>query len=551
MNASRSLTAKFVFIGAITLSFLAVSIAQSYVFTHRMEGMARRINLAGRERMLMRSIGYRAMHILGLPPSSERSEHVRGAKERMAEYERALYGLRDGSKELDLDPIPEQDGTSLAHVAGLIGLWQQTQKPVLLSIMELPQAGRRQACRMCHEAVRENLPKIEILVRSLEEHHDRNIREFNRFRFYTFGIFLTATGLIILFVRRGIIAPVRKLMDATHEIEKGNFNVRIDVKTEDEIGLLAGRFNRMLQALDSAFDQLRRSEASLTKYNEELEERVRERTVKLEEASRIAETASSAKSAFLANMSHELRTPLNSILGFSEALAEGLAGPVTGKQREYLQDILESGEHLLKLINDILDLSKIEAGKLQFEPGRVDLRELIDRVIVLFREKALKHGITVSIDIDGPIREIVADEMKLKQVLVNLLSNAFKHAPDGGHVGVHARLCTNSGPNGAGQGADGGNSPVPYGRVSVFPADAVEIGVADTGPGIRKDDIPKLFQPFIQLESALTKKDQGTGLGLALCKKFVEMHNGAIWVESEAGKGAAFKFTIPVQQAPV
>ena len=257
-------------------------------------------------------------------------------------------------------------------------------------------------------------------------------------------------------------------------------------------------------------------ELQLREYAENLEQKVRERTLELDNARRASDAANMAKSEFLANMSHELRTPLNSIIGFSEIMIDGLAGTVTDKQKEYLRDIWESGKHLLRLINDVLDLSKIEAGRMELELGEFPLHKLIEESVVMFREKALRHRIALSTDVSVDIGMITADERKLKQVLFNLLGNAFKFTPDDGRVGVGALK------------KDG----------------EVQITVWDTGIGIAEKDGKSLFQPFQQLDTKLTKKYEGTGLGLYLCKKIVELHGGRIWCESEVGRGTRFTFTI-------
>ena len=256
-----------------------------------------------------------------------------------------------------------------------------------------------------------------------------------------------------------------------------------------------------------------------------LDQVLQEKNIELESARAVAERTSLTKSDFLANMSHELRTPLNSVIGFSEVLEDQMFGPINEKQREYVNNILTSGKHLLSLINDILDLSKVESGKMGLELSRFPLRDCVEASLTMLREKALKGGIELSLKL-APEAEvgIAADERKLKQILFNLLSNAVKFTPRGGAVEVSV----------------------------VRDGDFIQITVADTGIGINEDDIPKLFQAFTQLESAYTKGFEGTGLGLTLTRQLVELHEGRVWVKSEFGKGSRFSFTLPLdQEAPV
>ena len=232
--------------------------------------------------------------------------------------------------------------------------------------------------------------------------------------------------------------------------------------------------------------------------------------------SRQLEAASRHKSEFLANMSHELRTPLNAILGFSEVLAQGMFGDVNEKQSEYLHDILDSGRHLLSLINDILDLSKIEAGRMELEVSEFDLPQAIQNALTLVRERALRRGIALHHVIDNRVAGIRADERKVKQVLLNLLSNAIKFTPEGGGIEVRAA-----------------------------PVDGmVEVSVTDTGVGIAPEDQEAVFEEFRQVGTT-DKKAEGTGLGLALSRKFIELHGGRISVRSQLGTGSTFTFTLP------
>jgi signal transduction histidine kinase len=242
----------------------------------------------------------------------------------------------------------------------------------------------------------------------------------------------------------------------------------------------------------------------------------------IEDKSRQIEAANRHKSEFLANMSHELRTPLNAIIGFSEVLQEKLFGELNEKQAEYTDDILTSGRHLLSLINEILDLSKVEAGRMELETASFDLPLAIDNARTFVRERATKHGITVDIDVDERLGDYIGDERKIKQILLNLLSNAVKFTPEGGRIEITARQVDGS----------------------------VEISVSDTGIGIAPEDQPRIFEEFRQVGSDNAKKIEGTGLGLTLAKKFVELHGGRIWVESEPGKGSTFSFTLPQKPLP-
>jgi signal transduction histidine kinase len=239
----------------------------------------------------------------------------------------------------------------------------------------------------------------------------------------------------------------------------------------------------------------------------------------LEDKSRELEVASRHKSEFLAAMSHELRTPLNAVIGFSEVLLERMFGELNPKQEEYLHDIVASGRHLLSLINDILDLAKVEAGRMDLELAGFSLPAALDNALTLIRERAARHGITVAATVDAGIDRIVADERKFKQIVLNLLSNAIKFTPEGGRIDVTAA-----------------------------PADGVvEVSVSDTGIGIAPQDQEAIFEEFRQVGSDYGRRREGTGLGLPLTKKFVELHGGRIWVKSRLGAGSTFTFTLPLQ----
>jgi signal transduction histidine kinase len=230
--------------------------------------------------------------------------------------------------------------------------------------------------------------------------------------------------------------------------------------------------------------------------------------------------ASQHKSQFLANMSHELRTPLNAIIGFSDALLEKMFGDMNSKQESYIKHILSSGKHLLALINDILDLSKIEAGRMELELSTVHVPSALHDAVNLVRERAKRHNLALECNIDPKLATITADERKFKQIMLNLLSNAVKFTPDGGRVDVDARLLN----------------------------DHVEVSVKDTGVGIPEKEQAVVFEEFRQVGNPYSAKQEGTGLGLALVRRFVELHGGAIRLVSELGKGSTFAFTLPVHR---
>ena len=313
-----------------------------------------------------------------------------------------------------------------------------------------------------------------------------------------------------LYVARRMVHPIQAIQRGAEQLAAGKLDEPIIVRTGDELQALAGQFNDMASQLKQSYAGLERK----------VEERTLELSASLEQQTAIMvqlEVANQHKSEFLANMSHELRTPLNAIIGFSEVLGEEMFGDVNPKQAEYLDDINSSGKHLLALINDILDLSKIEAGKMDLELSPLDMETALGDAMTLLRDRATRSSVVLELQCPEPIGTWIADVRKFKQIMVNLLSNAVKFTPSGGRVTVRAERLTGE----------------------------VRIAVSDTGIGIRPEDQVLVFEAFRQATGDHLQKSEGTGLGLALTRRFVELHGGRLSLQSEPGHGSTFTFNLP------
>ncbi|MDA8340499.1 MAG: PAS domain S-box protein [Nitrospiraceae bacterium] len=730
MSKLRSLTIKYIFISLIILAFITIFVYSSFNFTHHMKGEAARINLAGQMRFRSFKMAWLSQKIperMGKKAVSQpRGSLIKALKDEIGMFEKIASDLKNGNKELNIKPIKHYREAEPIFNA-IIDEWNNKLKPVLLNVAGLPEDIPEEQIRLLlieyDLRIHGYVTEIDRLVKSLETHYEKEIEQFDRLRFYILGFFALISIFVVIFMRHSILKPVKQLKEAAENIEEGIFDVRVNIKSKDEIGMLGNTFNNMTHALEALItekikhlneldtlnrlssaassslsvegilnrvldeilnleylriekkgaifladertgtlkltvyrgfseefakfeatvpfgeclcgiaaetgevivsddcykderhtrkypeiiehghinlplksrgkilgvlclylparirlsdedinlyrsiadiiavslqnalnhrqvamlaqslnsstdmiiitdtegkiihsnpetlkelgyseDELigrnvfimqsptnppwlkeeifrktfeggwygevinirkdgsgfpvhlttspvrdtngkiialigiarditerRQIEMKLKKYSEELEEKVKERTKELEEARQMAEAANKAKSEFLANMSHELRTPLNSIIGFSEIMRDGLTGPISDAHKEYLKDIWESGKHLLSLINDVLDLSKIEAGAMELELEEFFINEILEGSLVMFKEKAMKHGIKLSADIPVNIGSITADARKIKQVVFNLLSNAVKFTPDGGEVGITAR----------------------------------------------------------------------------------------------------------------
>jgi len=338
---------------------------------------------------------------------------------------------------------------------------------------------------------------------------------------------LTLSGLHLF-----VIHPLKKLTEGVDFITRtGDLGRRIGIASRDELGTLASSFDQMVATLEESQRSLQVKEKVLTEYRDHLEELVRQRTRELEAtlgelavAKEKAEAADRLKSAFLATMSHELRTPLNSIIGFTGIILQELAGPLNEEQRKQLGMVRDSSRHLLALINDVLDISKIEAEQLEIRNEPFDLRASILKVAGIVRPLAEKKQVDLRLEIAAEIGRFSSDSRRVEQVLLNLLNNAIKFT-ERGWVQLTAALA-----------AEGNGT-------------AVRISVADTGIGIKAEDLGKLFQPFRQIDSGLARQHEGTGLGLVICRRLAGLLGGEIRVTSELGKGSVFTFILPVPSA--
>jgi len=321
--------------------------------------------------------------------------------------------------------------------------------------------------------------------------------------------FLGVAVVTSVVLARNLARPIESIQLAAARIGSGDLDQRIAVSSRDELGALAEEFNRMAARLEASYAGL----------EEKVQQRTRELAgalAELDQKSRELEAASRHKSAFLANMSHELRTPLNAISGFSQVLRKRMYGEINEKQADYLDEILASSRDLLSLIDDVLDLSKVEAGQIGLDVAEFSLPSTLERGVVVVRDRAARGDVRISLGSDPGIDTVTGDERRVRQVFVNLLSNAVKFTPAGGAIDVRASRVNGE----------------------------VRVSVADTGPGIAPADQARIFEEF-QQAAAGREQREGTGLGLALSKRLVELHGGRIWVDSELGKGSTFVFTLP------
>ncbi|GAB6183559.1 response regulator [Thermodesulfovibrio hydrogeniphilus] len=389
----------------------------------------------------------------------------------------------------------------------------------LISILPIKNAPE---CYHCHGRSRDILGAL-VMKTDVEGLYKTVIAQRNRSLALTLFASLLAILVTNLVVSKFIRKPINNLVDAAARFAKGEISV-ITKYPKDEIGTLTETFNYMVNEVAKSKMEL---EKELTRRARLLEERD-ELVALLQKANKQLKELDTLKSAFIANMSHELRTPMNAIIGYTDLLLDEVDGPLNDDQKASLRKVAANARHLLQLINDVLDISKIESGKIELRPKEVDLRQLIDSIMVTFEPLIAKKGLSCSLEIEPGAEILYVDEDKTKQILINLISNAVKFTHQGG-ITIKAKVSE--------RGKDKDGNP-----------QFVEVSVTDTGIGIKSEDLDKIFDKFAQADISTTRQYEGTGLGLSIVRGLVALHKGMVWAESEVGKGSTFYVLLPFKK---
>ncbi len=388
----------------------------------------------------------------------------------------------------------EEAMTTVADIANLVRDGKLAEATKLQVAKEYPLYVQIEA--LINQVVRIEQDKMESLRRSVAAENQRAL--------ILMGGFVAASILLALLlgfvISWSFILPVREAQGFLGRVARGDFGASIAVPNRDEFGALADHMNRMSRELHRLNEDQREAARELTTLNEKLKR------------------ASMAKSEFLASMSHELRTPMNAILGFTELMLDGIYGDIPPSLKGPLTDVQVNGRHLLRLINEVLDLSKIEAGRMELSLGEYSARDVVETVTASLRSLAAEKGLEFIARVQEDIPPAVGDAKRITQCLMNLAGNALKFTKEG-RVEIAVELQANT----------------------------LVYRVSDTGIGIPQDQIGTLFEQFHQLDPAVAHEFGGTGLGLSITKKFVELHGGRVWAESQVGQGSTFFFSLPLR----
>jgi len=378
-------------------------------------------------------------------------------------------------------------------------------------------------CYHCHGSTRKILGGIVIRL-DAERTYAQVVAQRNRTIMIVIILIPVAVVLIFLMVNKLVRRPVESLAEKAKRFAEGDMSVAIDVKTQDEIGILGKTFNYMVESVSSFSKKLEEENKRKTCL---LNERTRLLGL-LERANKDLRELDKLKSTFLANMSHELRTPMNAIIGYTDLMIDEVDGPINEEQEKSLNKVAANARHLLQLINDVLDISKIEAGKMNINPKELDLKRVVEAAKPAFEPQMKVKGITLTINIPEGLPHAYGDEDRIKEVLINLLSNAIKFTDKGG-ITISAHLSE--------RGVNPGETPI-----------FMEICVEDTGIGLKEEDVGKIFDKFVQADLTTIRQYEGTGLGLSIARGLVSLHKGMIWVTSKLGEGSKFCFTLPLRK---
>lgn len=378
-------------------------------------------------------------------------------------------------------------------------------------------------CYHCHGSSRRVLGGIVVRL-DAERTYAQVVAQRNRTIMIVLFLIPVAICLVYFMVNKLVRAPVESMAEKAKRFAEGDVSVSVTVQGEDEIGLLGKTFNYMVESVSSSSNKL---EEEVRKKTALLNERTRLMTL-LEKANKDLRELDKLKSTFLANMSHELRTPMNAIIGYTDLMIDGVDGPINEEQEKSLKKVSANARHLLQLINDVLDISKIEAGKMKLSTKEIDLKWLVESALPTFEPQMKMKGLTFTIDIPDGLPLIYGDEDRIREIFINLLSNSMKFTREGG-IKISAQVSE--------RGIKPGEQPM-----------FVEICVEDTGIGIKEEDMGKIFDKFVQADLTTIRQYEGTGLGLSIARGLVSLHKGVIWVTSKVGEGSKFCFTLPMKK---